>query len=447
MELEFGVSSFERVRGDYPLITVINMFAEEAPTEQKIALQSRPGLAASGLTMGGGPVRALFQADGVLGNSVFGVSGGALYRDAVLIDDIAGDGHVSFAGYSDFVFVTAGDKLYDYDGTNRSEIPFPDNAPVIKIATGASRLLAIRGDTQKFYWSGSLEIDIEALDFASAENSPDRLFDLLYVGDQLILFGKETVEFWVPTADADTPFVPLIGRVYPVGIRDTGCAIKYGSTFAWVTNQNEICISDIDNKISNPGLEALIEASEICRLWTFLLEGTEFLAMSLDDETWVFNRRQGTWSQFETNEGNWIAGSFAGGYFGSQSDGALLEWSDDYYDVSDIVERRFRAWAPIDSGPLRIDNLFTRTNQGTTPFLSGDYANPILEMRASRDGGRTWTSWKSRYLGVQGDYTARTIWKSCGVFTYPGVLFEFRIAAPVPFRVSKVLVNEPYGGR
>ena len=448
MELAFGTSAFDRARGNFPLVIVLNMFAEETATEGKISLLSRPGLAASGIEMGEGPVRGLFQADGVLGNNVYGVSGTHFYEGSELVGSLSGDDHVSMAGYEDYLFITAGTTLYGYDGLALSDITFPDGADVLKVATGASRLLAIRGDTQKFYWTSPLGTSIDALSFASAENSPDRLLDLLYVGDQAILFGAENIEFWPATDNDDLPFAPLIGRVYPVGVKATGCAVKFNSSFAWITNRNEICITDPQNVISGPGLETKISESESVKLWTFLLEGTEFLTVTLDTETWVYHPRSGSWSQFETyEEDNWITQTSAAGYFGSTLDGKLLVWSDDQYDDEVIVERRFRAWAPLDSGAEVIDNLIVRCNPGQTPFLSGTYADPTISMRSSRDGGNNWTPWKGRSLGIQGNFKERTVWRSCGMFTYPGMLFEFRVTDPVPFRVSNVLVNEPYGGR
>lgn len=446
-QVRFGISSYERAEGDLPEFPAINMYAEEAPTEEKgIVLQSRPPLEDRSADMGAGPVRQLFKRDLVLSGALFGVSGSFLYKALTSLGTIDGGGPVSMAGYESFLFVAAGTRLWGYDGTTLAAIAIPDSADVIKVIVAASRALVIRKDTGKFYWSDALETDIESLDFATAENQPDRLLDMLYIDGILRLFGAETVENWPLTTDASLPFQPLPGSVIERGIKATGCATAIGSTFAWVTNLNEVCLTDENTILSNEGLQARIEASTDVSLFTFIVDGVECLALRLDDETQVW--RNGRWSQFASyGETNLIPQCYAGGIFGSAVDGRTVQWGTGHEDFGGVLERRFRAGFPLDSGGLEIDNVVLRVNVGQTPYLTGDYIEPVVEMRLSRDGGQTWGIWRSASLGQQGNYRTKVQWTMCGMASQPGLLMEFRVTAPVPFRVSGVLVNEPYGGR
>lgn len=447
--VQFGLSSYERGRGDLPELPVINMTVEEAPTEEKgIALQSRPGLTDRAADMGAGPVRQLFKRDLVLSSALFGVSGSTLYRATTSLGAIDGTGPVSMAGYENFLFVAAGASLWGYDGTTLAGIATPDGFSVIKVIIAQSRAVVIRADTGEFYWSDPLETDLESLDFATAENQPDRALDLLFIDGALVVFGAETVEIWPATTDADQPFQPLQGRVIEKGIKATGCAAPVGSTFAWVTSLNEVCVTDENNIISNPGLQAKIEASAECGLFSFAIEGTEFLALRIDNETQVWNRRSGLWSEFASyGEDNWIPRCFAGGVFGSAIDGKTMGWGAGHVDLGGTLERRFRAGFPLNSGGLRIDNVQLRVNVGQTPYLTGDYDDPDMELRISRDGGKTWGNWKQAPLGEQGNYRTKVQWRSCGMASQPAFLAEFRVTAPVDVRVSDILVNEGRGGR
>lgn len=446
-QLQFGISSYERARGDLPTLPVVNAYAEEAPTEaRKVVLQSRPGLVDAG-AMGGVAVNALFRRDGVLGGALFGVSGSSLYIGATRLGTVSGEGPLSLAGYENFLFIAGGGSLHGYDGTNLQAIITPDNFGVIKALIAASRLVVIRQDTGQFYWSGVLETDLNALDFATAENQPDRLLDALFVDDTLLLFGAETIEWWANTRDSDLPFSPIEGRVIERGIRATGCASQIGSSFAWVTNHNEVCLGSEDGVISTPGLQARIAASETVRLFTFDIDGMDFLALRLDAETQVWNRRSGTWSEFASHgQSNWIAQCHAGGVFGSAIDGRVLKWGDGHTDLGGVLERRFRAGLAMDGGGVRVNNLRLRCNVGQSPFLTGPYAEPEVEMRLS-DDGQTWSEWEAESLGEQGDYEAQPEWRALGMASYPGLLCEFRVTDPVDFRVSDVLVNEERGGR
>lgn len=448
-DVQIGLSSYDRADGDLPALPVINMYAEEAPTEPKgVTLQSRPGLDDRAEDMGTGPVRQLYKRDGVLSTSLFGVSGNSLYRGMMELGAIDGSGPASIDGYADLIFTAAGRSLWGYDGTALAPVPFPDDANVIKVIVGESRAIAIRGDTQAYYFSEPLSDSIDGLNFASAESQPDRLLDCLYLDGILILYGAETVEFHPSTGDADLPFAPLQGRVYKKGIKATGCATKVGSTHAWVTNQNQVCMTDESNMISNVGLEERIEQATTVRLFTFLINGIEFLALRLDEETQVYSLRSGLWSEFQSHgEGNWIPSCFAAGVFGSSVDGRTASWGAGHTDFGGVMERRFRGGFPIDGGNVQIRNLRLRANVGNTGYVSGLYTDPSCEMRASRDAGRTWRDWRAAPLGAQGQYRTRSEWRRLGTFDDPGALFEFRVTDPVPFRVSAVSVNETGAGR
>lgn len=447
VDLVYGTSSFERQRGDFPALPVVNLFAENVPTEPGTTLQARPGLQETGVTLGAGPVRAVYTADGVLSNGLFAVSGNEVYNENVLLGNIGVSGPVSFFGYEDFVFVNAGAEIKGYDGTTFTTVAFPDDADVVKVFGGASRLLAIRGNTGKFYWTDPLGIAIDALDFATAENSPDTLKDGLYIGDRAVLFGAETVEFWPATTDSDLPFAPLPGATFPVGIKGTGMCANFNRTFAWVTNYNEICVGNPETIISEPELQVRIGNSSEVKLWVFYVDDNEYLAVRIDGETWAFGARSQVWTKLESyGEDNWIPQTYDDGVFGSSVDGRLLRWSEDASDFGNSVTKLFRGWMPLTGDTVNVFNLILRTNPGTTPYLTGDYLEPTVEIRTSMDGGHTWHPWKARSLGKQGAYRTKTIWSSLGLFGYPGLLVEVRVTDPIQFRVSGLAVNEPFGG-
>lgn len=446
--LAFGLSSYERLEGNMPELPVVNMYVEEAASEETgIVLQSRPGMSDRSANLGAGPVEALYQIDGVLNGVLFGISAGGLYSGTTLLGAVNGSGPASIAGYEDLIFANAGGSLYSWDGGTFTAVAFPDGADVTKVLVGAGRAICLRGDTETYYWSDPLTSTIDGLSFASAESQPDRLRDMLFIDDTLVLFGAGTVEFHPNSQDPDLPFQPLEGRVFERGIRATGCATQFGATFAWVTDRNQICIGDPDAIVSNSGMEAKIAASTACRLFSFFIGGDEFLALRLDDETHVLGARSKRWARFSTAGGNWAVQCFANGVFGSATDGKTLAFSSDKQELGSTLERRFRAGLVINSGGLAVNNLALRTNPGQTPYLAGDYTNPVVEMRVSRDAGQTWGNWRTKSLGAMGEYAKRVQWRSVGMASAPGLLVEFRCTDPVPFRVSDVRMNDGYGGR
>lgn len=447
-DLPYGLSAFDRDRGNFPEVPVVNMFVEKVPTEPNPVLQSRPGLKNSGVTLGSGPVQGLFHVDGVLSGQLFAVSGSHVYVDSVDVGSISGSGPVSIDGFENRAFFCAGQDVWQYDGTSLSMIATPGSFSVLSLCVGTSRLIVIDKNTGHFYWSDVLSPSITALNFATAENSPDKLKECLFLGDTLILFGSETVEQWpASSADPNLPYTPLVGRTYQVGIRDTGCATTFQNSFAWITNQNQVAVGDPTTIISDSSVEEKISLSSNARLWTFRLEGVEFLAITLDHSTWVFNAHSSQWSTFESyGQDNWIPRCYSSGFFGSGVDGRLMQWSDDHSDFGDILERKFRAGTPISTGTMPLYNITLRTNPGQTPYITGTYADPKVSLRTSKDGGYVWSSWKEKSLGAQGNYRKPVKWTSLGFFGSPSLLVEFRVTDPVPFRISGVSINDDYAG-
>lgn len=447
MQFTYGISHFERDRGSFPALPLINLVTEQETSEELPSLLSRPGLKVTTTSMGDGPVTSLYQSDGAVTSDIYGVSGGKAYKGSTELGTVSGTGPSNIGAIEGYVFFNAGEDVYSYDGSTFGAVAFPDAADVRAIAVGASRLIAIRNGTGKFYWSDPGSDVVDSLSFATAESTTDNLQDLLFYGDRLALFGSDTVEFWAVSGDQDAPFVPTIGLVFPRGIRMTGACTTFRDGFAWVTDQNDICLDRPDNKISNPDLCSKIRNSASVKLWTFIIDGMELLCLRLDAKSFVFNSATGLWSEFTSyGETNWLCQCATQEIFGCSNSGTLAEWDyEDYSDFDGDLERRFRAWAPIVEGNITLDSIHLRSAPGLTPYLTGALANPSVELRVSKDGGFNWSSWSPRSLGLSGQYRKTIRWNSLGSYAYPGVLLEFRVTDAVPFRMSGLYANQVAG--
>ena len=461
MDLDFGVSAYKRDRGNLPELAVVNMFVEASITEPKqVALQSRPGLVDNALTSGAGPVKGIFQKDGVVSNAILTVSDGSLYNAGTLVGAVGGSGHVNFAGNEIGVAVNAGADIYFYDGAALGVADFPDAADVCRVVEIGGRFVAIRTDTGKLYNTEVLEsalvagvLTFNALAFATAEDEPDPLVDAVVVSGHLVLGGSETVEFWQITGDSLLPFAPILGRVYTKGVKATGCMAAFDNTAVFVSGDNLVYRCDNEPiRISDPGIEERIAASSTVSIFTHFFEGHEFLHVRLDSETMVYDAQTKQWCEWATEGETNFIGRCAitqdgSPIFGSSLDGKTLAFGDVHTDLDGPLIRRFRAGKVLSGGTLTVDNLRLRTNPGNTPYLTGQYADPVVELSYSRDGGRTFSAYRSTKLGAVGEYRRSVEWRALGTFDAPGALFDIRVSDPVPFRVSGVTINEDAGGR
>ncbi len=103
----------------------------------------------------------------------------------------------------------------------------PDDVAVISLATLASYVVVVVVGSQRFYWIPPGELTIDPLKFAEAESEPDRLLQVLRVGDNLYFIGQSSTEVWYASGDATDPFFPQRGLAFSQGVLEgTAVAIR-----------------------------------------------------------------------------------------------------------------------------------------------------------------------------------------------------------------------------
>lgn len=444
MRIPYGVGAYSRQRGNLPPLRLINLFVERSQTNQdQIVLQSRFGISPDG-TYGSGPVRGTLQKDGVFNGDRFVVSGDSFYRGSTLLGTINGSGPVYISASDVEVLVTAGQSLYSYNGTDFVAVSFPDGAAVAAIIHTAGYFVALRKGTGAWYFSAVLNgRSWDGLDFATAESEPDQIYDVTEIDGVLFFLGTESIEPWGATGDADLPFSLIQQRNFKQGIIGTGCVVSVDNTFFWVGRDAIVYRNgEVPQAIADDAIVEASKASTTHRLYVLDDERHKFVCLRLDTVTYAYDVTSGQWCEFASyGRSNFRVGPG----MGDDSTGTVWAWSD-YDDNGAVLERRFMAGMELDQTAI-VSNFRVECEVGGTSFLTGQYAEPVLEMRFSDDAGRTWTDWEPESLGAQGDYRRRVEWRALGMFDSPGFLAEGRITDPVSFRLSGVGVNEYLGGR
>lgn len=465
--IPFGKSTYKRENGNMPRLRLVNMAAEPSPTNPDgVALLSRLPLVEQA-ERGSGPVWGVFQQDGTLGGDTFAVSGTELYRGATPLGTIPGTGPVRFAAsYTELVVVRIeGGDAYSYDGTDLQPIALPDgDRPVtgfrsVAFVAGLFIFAAVTDETvPHHYWFWSTINDartIDDLDFAAAESEPDELLDVLAVGDNLFLMGQTSGEIWMLTGAANLPFSRVSQRNLGRGVISGGAAEPMDNSVYFVGNDRMVFrLEEVPKRVSNHGIEERIRASSSWHVFQYSFEGHLYLCLRLDTETLVLDVATGEWPEAETygraNFAARCAVTIDGTpHFGDDTTGKIWtfgEFGDEDSEAAAFT-RLFTAGFPIASGPQPVANVLVDANSGATTLDAGLGSDPKLEMRFSRDAGRTWSNWRETRLGQKGEYSRQARFGSCGSFGPPGALFEFRCTENVPLRISAVRVNESLAGR
>jgi hypothetical protein len=451
-DLVIPQGTYHRTNGNLPPFELVNMLAESTPSAKGgVSLLSFPGLATS-VTRGAGPIVGVYRRTDLFGGATFSFSNGHLYKDATDLGAVAGSGPVSWASSDIELVVTRGGAAYSYNGTNLAAITFPDSANVTAVTFLVGLFIFARAGSHKYYWSAVLDArTIDALDFASAESSPDRLLDVLALGggDTLALAGKDSIEFHYPTGNAVLPFLKIQQRTAAIGVIATGCMAEMDNALHYIGQDRSVYrMADVPTVVSNEGIAEQIAASSTYSLFKYIWQGHSVLMIRLATASYGFDARTGLWHERRTTGlTNWAAqcacqADAGTPLFGSSTGGELLVYSGWAEGLSEL-SREFTAAIPLTSTDI-LDSIELECNSGQTTVLG---SAPLIEMRYSRDGGNTWGAFTSVPLGGVGEYRARAKWRRLGMFDAPGALFHFRVTDPVPFRASSAFGGESSAGR
>lgn len=428
--LPLARGSYERGQG--PDVPLLNMWFEQDPrnTETQVSLIPRPCLSLFG-ECGAGPTRAVFRKEGVLGSVYLVVSGTNLYKvtTAGVVTQLGADGIIpgtarcSIDGIALTAYIAYGTGVVSTDGSTVSAVAMPDGAGCIAVGVINGYVLFVRANSQRFYWLTPGSIVIDGLDYLSAENSPDDLEGMRVLSDEILFFGKSTLEAWDPTGDPDFPFLRVGGRLFGVGCTNRDSIARAGDAVLWVGEDKDaggrmvFQVQDRPQRISDNAIEEKLRraTASSLRAWSFGIDGHTLWCLSTGSETLAFDLTTNIWTELKSfglnewrahlgaprGDGRMIAGDSINGKLWlldpdiSQDDGSPLEreWSG-----------RIQRSGP---GNFPMGNLIMDCTVGTAE--AGE--DPVVLESHSDDGGKTWSEWRSARLGRQGEYRRIVNWR------------------------------------
>lgn len=155
-------------------------------------------------------------------------------------------------------------------------------------------------DSDQFYVS---QIDdaskLDALDFSSADRSPDKLVTHRVLNGEVLLMGERSIEIHIDTAGVDFPFSRYASTPINVGVVGVRAAINAADSLYWVGSTGGSPSvyemrghqpSPISTRAVEDALAKCTDVSEIVA-WTYKTSGHEFVALNIPGAltTWVFD--------------------------------------------------------------------------------------------------------------------------------------------------------------
>jgi hypothetical protein len=320
-------------------------------------------------------------------------------------------------------------------------------------------------NTGRFYITALYDgFNINALDFTTAEGSPDNIIALLSDHRNIWLFGTNSVEIYFNSGNATFPFERIQGAFI-----ESGCAAKYAiakldNTIYWIGNDDkgQGVIYKAQNfspvRISTHAIEfALQNYSRIddAIAYTYQQEGHAFCVFVFPsgNATWVYDAATSLWHErgffnngvLERDRANNQAFAFGKHLVGDWENGNIYELDLDYYTDNTTAIKRLRACKHLSSNGMNIfySNLqiLLETGVGLDGIQQG--TDPKAQLRISRDGGHTFSAEKYATMGKIGDYTARCDYNRLG--RGKDTVFEWSTSEPVKVVITGALLRATVG--
>lgn len=111
------------------------------------------------------------------------------------------------------------------------QVAMPNDVGAISVAHINSYVIVVPAQGEqingRFYWIDPGEVFVDALDFATAERSPDAINQVLVFSDRFWLLGQSTTEPWITSGDPTAPMQRFSGVLYDRGTWEgTGVKVK-----------------------------------------------------------------------------------------------------------------------------------------------------------------------------------------------------------------------------
>lgn len=468
MELELTVGNYGRPSLNLPQTRLVNAYVEETPggPHQQIRTR-RPGLTPA-FTLGAGPLLAVFQQPGLFNGDLFSISGGALYRNGSLVGQLAYSEAPQIAASLGQMAIVSGGALYIYDGTSLTpQVFFDDNVSLLPAFSGVSVLYSIfvypqTGSDQFFFSEAGNAASISAANVSAAQTAPDSIVQSYVLAEEIYFFGQTSVEIWdynpqVNSAGQVTaPFALSQGRTYARGCAAQASVRKLDNALFWVGDDYTVYrTSQVPTRVSTSFIEDRLKAEgpfiASMTSWTANILGHVFYGINLPGigESYVYDCQTQEWARWGTLDGSntdpglWQGAVVAGQgnqiFVGSYNDNRVFlldstNPSDDGSEIQVVVTGAI--W--IGDGVHKNTNISLHNVRGVATPGTPD---PVVEMRYSDDGGRTYTSWLAGSLGWQGSYRYKSTWRALGIVRQPGRIVEFKVSDPVNVTIEGCSAN------
>ena len=426
---------------------MVNLFPEVIPEGGKEAafLSRCPGLEYL-QTVGTGPIRGLW-AHQTNGTDFYVVSGVQVFKlnsltgTPTLLGTVSGTGPVSIADNGTQIFFACNGPSYIYNEVTNvfQQITDPDFPGAVTVGYLDGYFVFTEPDSQRVWVTSIFEgTQIDALDFASAEGSPDGLVGLIVDHREAWLFGTDSVEVWYDAGLADFPLARIQGAFNEIGCVATFSIAKLDNGLFWLgtdaRGQGIVYRANgyTGTRVSTHAVEyAIAQYGNLADAiaYTYQQEGHAFYVLTFPtgNATWVYDVATGAWHE----RAGWDNGAFMrhrsncqcnfGGNIvvGDFENGNIYRFNLDVFADNGGIQKWLRSWRALPTGQNNLKRTAHHSLQldcqSGVGLNNGQGSDPQVVLRWSDDGGHTWSNEHWSPMGKIGQYFHRVFWRRLGM--------------------------------
>lgn len=423
---------------------MVNLFPEIIPEAGKepAFLNRAPGLKLE-VVVGTGPVRGLWT----LAGNMYVVSADKLYKvtpayAVTLIGTVSGSsGPVSMADNGTQLFVACNGPSYIYNSATDvfQQITDPDFPGAVTVGYLDGYFVFNEPSSQKIWVTALLDgVQVDPLDFASAEGSPDGVVGIIVDHGQLWVYGTNSIEVWYNSGNADFPFSRIQGAFNELGCAAAYSLAKMDNGLFWLgkdaRGQGMVYRANgySGQRISTHAVEWHIQQygdlSDAIG-YTYQQDGHSFyvLVFPSADTTWVYDVATQAWHEragfsngtFTRHWSNCQAFFGTSVMVGDYRNGNVYSFDLDDYSDNGSIQKWLRSWRALPTGQNNLKRTAHHSLQldceSGVGINVGQGSDPQVMLRWSDDGGHTWSNEHWVSIGKIGEYYRRAIWRRLGM--------------------------------
>jgi hypothetical protein len=429
--LQLGAQSGEAASPPVSSERLINGYLEQTPRgKAPTPIYGTPGFSAFATT---GEVRAMCA----VADRLFAVNTTALVEiesdgTVTALGNIPA-GTVDIASDGTNVVVTVNGAIYVYNGSTVTEETDPDAPDASSVEYLNGFYVYTEEDAEQFFISPQNDPlgNYDALDFDSADTSPDKLVRTRRVGRDLLLFGKESVEFWFYSGDPTFPISRYQDTPIDIGLIGVRAEAATNETVFWIASDKTVRRLDgrTATRISTFAIEKEIESwsdASLTVATAHVWQGHLFVVFRNPDGCIVWDQATQLWHERQSyGEDTWSVSHYAYAYGKHLVGGAQVYELGGYDEAGAVLPfEMVTPWLDNQGERFSVNEVELRMEAGVGSLT----LDPQVTLQRTEDG-EIWSTALTRTFGKQGERFRRVIFSRQGMSR--GCAFKIRITDAV----------------